>query len=520
MSDGPAPAPRLGAIAALLAGSVLLSRVLGYGRDLVLANQVGAGAEADAYFVAFQIPDILNYLLAGGAFSIGFLPVYTRLRSERGEEAAQRLFHTVLGTLGLVVVLATLGLWLYADRLIALQFPSFDAETHALAVRLTRIVLPGQIFFVTGGIVRAVLMARGRFATQALAPILYNLAIMAGGLLTGDVDGFAWGVLVGAVVGPWLAPLLDLARSERIRLRIAPLDLDFRHYLWVALPLMLGLSLATVDEWYDKWLGAGLGPGTVAYLGFARRLAQVPIGVVGQAIGAAALPTLSQLWASGRREELEHTLLRTLQASLAVSLLAATACLALAEPLVEIVWRHGRFTQEAAQNVAAIFGVFALGIPGWVTQQVAVRAFFAREDTWRPMILGSAFALSAIPLYLLMREEWGARGLAGAGALAMTANALATLLWARARHGAPDLAALASTAARATAIAAVAWLAADFVQLGQPGRTGAFVDLALGGSAIAVVALLGVRVLGDEAMREAGRGLIARLRRARPRDGA
>ena len=135
----------------------------------------------DAYSAAFQIPDLLNYFLAGGALSIAFIPMYARVRGRDGEAAAQRLFAVVLGTVSGIAVLATLLLWWWADALIALQFPRFDPDTQALTTHLTRIVLPAQVCFVAGGIVRAVLMARDRFATQALTPVLYNLGIIAAG---------------------------------------------------------------------------------------------------------------------------------------------------------------------------------------------------------------------------------------------------------------------------------------------------------------------------------------------------
>ncbi|MCX5737620.1 MAG: hypothetical protein NTZ61_03840, partial [Proteobacteria bacterium] len=151
------------AAAALLAGSVLLSRVLGFARESLLAYQVGASGQADAYYAAFQLPDLLNYLLAGGALSIAFLPLYTRIRTEQGEEAADRLLATVLGTLGAIALLVTVAMWFAADALVALQFPRFDADKRVLTAHLTRIVLPAQLFFLAGGVVQVPLLARGRF---------------------------------------------------------------------------------------------------------------------------------------------------------------------------------------------------------------------------------------------------------------------------------------------------------------------------------------------------------------------
>ena len=204
--SGRADVSRLGAVAALLAASVLLSRVLGYVREIALANQVGAGADVDAYAIAFLVPDLLNYLLAGGALSIAFIPLYARVLERDGDAAAGRLFQTVLGTLGAVVIVLTVVLWIEADRIAAGALSGFDPERRALAVRLTRILLPAQIFFVTGGILRAVLMAHGHFRSQAAAPLIYNICPIAVGLATGTVEGFAWGTLAGAVLSQWGYP--------------------------------------------------------------------------------------------------------------------------------------------------------------------------------------------------------------------------------------------------------------------------------------------------------------------------
>ena len=159
-------ARRIPAIALLLAGSVLLSRLLGYVREAVLAYHLGTSAEVDAYSAAFQIPDILFHFLAGGALAIAFVPFYTGVRQREGQEAAERLLAKVLGTMTVLAVAATAVLWWKAEALVALQFPRFAPDTQALTVRLTRIVLPAQIFFVAGGIVRAALMAHGRFGPQ------------------------------------------------------------------------------------------------------------------------------------------------------------------------------------------------------------------------------------------------------------------------------------------------------------------------------------------------------------------
>lgn len=510
-------AARIGAAALLLAASVLLSRVLGYAREALLAYRAGAGAATDAYYAAFQIPDLLNYLLAGGALSIAFLPLYTRQLAGGDRTAADRLLATVLGTLTAAAVLATAVLWWFAEPLIALQFPRFDPATQAATVHLTRIVLPAQIFFIAGGIINATLFAHGRFGAAALAPLLYNGGIIAGGLvlaplLPTPVEGFAWGALAGAVLGPFLAPLLYARGHVPLGWRIAPHDRAFLGYVLIAAPLMFGQTLLTVDEWYERWFGALLGAGAVSHLGYARRLMQVPVAVVGQAIAAAALPTLSRLYAEQRHDELNTVVLRTLQAGVGLAVLAAAGCFALARPLVQLIYQRGAFEASDTAAVAAILALLCLAVPAWIAQQIAARAFYARADTWRPMLLGTVVALAAIPLYLRLGALWGVRGLALAPAIGMSVNALGTILWARWRHGAPALDALLGTALRAAAAALPAALLVRWAVAADPVPTAtALLELGLGGAAFAACAALGTWAFGDAILRDTVRRVWSRV---------
>jgi putative peptidoglycan lipid II flippase len=170
---------------------------------MVLTRVLGRGAEADAYSAAFLLPDLLNYFLAGGALSIAFIPFYTRLWRATGMPAADRFLAVIFGTTGALAIAATSRCGSGAIRSWR-AVPGFSDEQTALTARLTRILLPAQIFFVTGGVLRGALMARGHFVSQSLAPVIYNLAIIAGGLALGTrigAEGFAWGALVGAIVG-------------------------------------------------------------------------------------------------------------------------------------------------------------------------------------------------------------------------------------------------------------------------------------------------------------------------------
>lgn len=508
---------RLGLVAVVLAGSVALSRVLGVAREMVLSRMLGNGVEVDAYRAAFLLPDLLNYFLAGGVLSIVFIPFYTRLLEREGDAAGDRFLAVVFGTTGLLAIVGTLAMWLAADRLVALQF-GFPEQQAALTARLTRILLPAQIFFVAGGVLRGALMARGHFLSQSLAPLIYNLAIIAGGLAFGrqlGAEGFAWGALAGAVLGAFGTAWLEARRVLDLRVRIDLSDPALHRYLAAAVPLVLGATMVTVDEWYDKWFGARLSAGTISALTYARQLMLLPVAMVGQAIATAALPTLARLSSEGREADLNETLLGALRAGLVLSCAAAAVVLVFAEPIVRLLYEGGRFGASDTWRVAGLLQIFALAVPAWIGQQIAVRGFYARGETWQPMWLGTAIAAGAAGLYWTLGQRNGATGLATAGAIGMNVNAIATLVLLRARHGGPPLAAIATTTARAAGIAGIAGLAAVALPPLGSGKLGALLDLAVGGALFAAVALAGVQLVGDPPLRSAVRGIARRLLRRR-----
>jgi putative peptidoglycan lipid II flippase len=505
-------------VAAVLAGSVALSRVLGAGREMVLTRVLGAGAEADAYKAAFLLPDLLNYFLAGGALSIAFMPFYTRLWKREGDAAADRFLAVVFGTTGALAVAVTALLWLGADPIVRSMFPRFSEEQAALTAHLTRILLPAQIFFVTGGVLRGALMARGHFASQSLAPVIYNLAIIAGGLALGHrigAQGFAWGALVGAIAGAFGTAWLEIRRVPGIRLsaRIDLRDTALLGYLAAALPLVAGVTLGTADDWFGRWFGGLLGAGAIASLSYARQLMLLPVGIIGQSIATAALPALAGQASEGRDAELHATLLGAVRAGLTLACLSAAASLVFASPLVMLLYQGGRFTAADSERVALLFQLYAFAVPGWIAQQIAVRGFYARGDTWRPMWIGTAVALAAAALYFALGRWYGVVGLAIAGVVGMNANAAATLGFLRAWYAGPPLAPIAGTVARAIAISAAAAGAAAVVPPLGEGRLGALVDLALGGAVFAIVSLVGLWIAGDEAQRGALRTVLRRLTR-------
>lgn len=512
---GHATGRKIAGAAGLLAGSVLLARILGFVRDALFASEVGVGAGADAYFAAFMIPDILGYLLAAGAAATAVTPPYLRRLEEQGTEAAARFASVVVGSVGLISTALTVLLWFAAEPLIRLQFPDFSPETLTETARLMRIVLPAQIFFLTGGILRGVLMAHGLFWPQALASVVYSALPIVGGLLLGGAEGFAWGTLVGAIIGQWAIPVLALRRLPGAvgGIRIGVFDGDFREYIWLALPLMLGLGLTTVDEWYEKWVGAQIEVGAIAAITYARKLMMAPVGVVGQAVGAALLPSLTRLFQRGDPKGFSDLFGNTLRTTLGLGLLASGALWLFARPIVEVLYQRKAFSEENTLEVAALLTILAFAVPGWVVQQVAVRGFYARGEMWRAMILSSVVALSVFPLYLLGGARHGVPGLAVASVAAITLNALITLGWLRMRTGAPALLSLGETFLRTVLIVGLG-VGGTFLALDRFGVEGggAWLRLIGGGALYLVIVGLASRWIGDAPLRGGIDRLLSRLR--------
>jgi putative peptidoglycan lipid II flippase len=291
-------------------------------------------------------------------------------------------------------------------------------------------------------------------------------------------------------------------------MRVAPFDPDFARYAWLALPLIAGVTLVAADEWLDRYFGQFVGGGAIALLFFARALMQAPVGLVGQAAGTAALPALSALIERGDESAAHDLLQRVLQLTVGLAVLAGAGLFVLADPVVSLLYVRGAFGADDGAMVAALLRVFSIGIPGWVLQSVAVRGFYARGDTWRPMLLGTAILILAIPLYSLLGQQLGARGLALAGVLTISANAAATLFWARSRYAGPAVAPVLGSLLRTLAIAGLAGAAAFALVGPREGALGALVDIALGGVAFVLIAVPGIWWLGDAPARE----LLQRLR--------
>src|SRR5215831_14032344 len=237
----------------LLMAAVMLSRVIGYVREAYIAYAFGAGPQTDAYVAGFTIPDWLNYLVAGGTASITFVSIYSRFLSQKKEHEAEKTFSVIITVMTAVLGVGILLAEIFTPQIERYMFNGFDAQQLELCVHLTRILLPAQLFFYVGGVVSAVLLSHRLFLLPAFGPLLYNVAIIMGGVVGArslGIASLAWGALVGSFVGPFLINAVGAARvGIGYRISFDVKNPAFREWVRLSIPLMLGVSLVTADDW-------------------------------------------------------------------------------------------------------------------------------------------------------------------------------------------------------------------------------------------------------------------------------
>jgi len=399
----------------LLTGSAFLSRVMGLVRDKFIAWLFGAGPQTDAYNAAFQLPEMLNYFLVGGTASITFVTILSRYRERGEQDEGQRAMSAILTAMLIVLGVATVLAEFVAPWYVHIFFPGFAADQAALCVRMTRILLPAQICFFSGGVFAAVLLTNKQFGYQAITPLLYNAFIIFGGLFFARAMGIS-SLAVGAVAGAFFgAFLLNAIGAARAGMHYRPL-LDFRHpglreWVRLSIPLMLGVSLVTFDNYILAFFASHL-TGDITRLTYAKRLFTAPMAIVGQAAGAASLPFFAALLGQNRHADFARSVNSSVKRILAVSLLLSAWMAALAHPAVDLVFRGGRFNRADANLTAVFFAIFSVSLALWAAQAIYARAFYAAGNTLTPMLASTIITVISLPIYWSLFHSLGAPGLA------------------------------------------------------------------------------------------------------------
>jgi putative peptidoglycan lipid II flippase len=414
----------------LLMTAMVLSRIVGYLREAYTAWAFGAGPTTDAYIAAFQIPDFLAYLVAGGTISITFVSIYSRFLAEKREQDAQKTFSVVITLMTLVLGIGVVLAEIFAPQLTRLMFHNFKPAEVDLCVRLTRILLPAQILFYVGGVVSAVLSSRRLFLFPALGPLIYNAFIILGGVTLSHslgIASLAYGALAGTFVGPFLVNAIGAARvGTGYSISFDVRNSAFREWVRMSIPLMIGVSLVSADDWILRYFASDAA-GAISHINYAKRLLQVPIAILGQAVGQASLPFFARLYGEKRMVEFADTVNGSVYRTAATALLASSLMMASALPLIDLVYRlpHGHFTFPDSQSTATYFFWFSLSLVFWSAQGLYARAFYAAGNTLTPMVASSLITIASIPMYRALYHAFSSVGLALASDLGIAANCLA-----------------------------------------------------------------------------------------------
>ncbi len=420
----------LAASIARVGGNTLLSRILGFVRDLVVARVFGADGATDAFFVAFKIPNFMRRLFAEGAFSVAFVPVLNEYRVQRGRPALKGFLDDMAGTLGAVLLLVTVLGVLAAPVLVLLFAPGFAADPgqRLLAGDMLRLTFPYLFFISLTALAGGVLNTYERFGVPAFTPVLLNLvligcALYLAPLMDRPIVALAWGVLIAGVAQllfqlPFLAALRLLPRP-----RFNPRDPGVRRVLVLMLPAMFGVSVAQISLLLDTLLASLLTSGSISWLYYSDRLMEFPLGVLGAALGTVILPRLSRRHAARSEEEFSQTLDWALRWVLLLGLPAAVGLFALAGPMMATLFHSGQFNGHDVLMAERSLMAYALGLVGFVAIKVLAPGFYGRQNMRTPVRIAVMATGVNLVLSLILMFPLGHAGLALATVVAALLNA-------------------------------------------------------------------------------------------------
>ncbi|MBI2882346.1 MAG: murein biosynthesis integral membrane protein MurJ [Candidatus Methylomirabilis oxyfera] len=415
--------------AGVVSGATLLSRILGFLRDLIIARLFGAGTATDAFFAAFRLPNMLRELLGEGALSAAFIPVFTESFRTRGREGAWRLAWTALMLLALLLVAVSIAGILLAPWLIRLIAPGFQAVPSKLhlAVYLTRMMFPYILFIGVAALFMAILNSQGHFATPALSPSMLNIAMIGCALyltpyMQPPILALAIGVLIGGV-GQLLIQIPAIWRRSRgAHWSIDVSDPAVGRITRLMAPGIAGLAITQVNVFIGTLLASLMGEGGISVLYYAFRLIQLPIGLFGVAIATVAFPTMARQAANRSLGEVGATVAYAIRLVLFVTLPSMVGLMVFRIPIIQILFERGAFDRSVTLATAEVVLFYAVGLGAYVSNRILVPAFYSLQDTATPVKIGMVTVMVNIASSLLLMRPMGLAGLALATALSSFVN--------------------------------------------------------------------------------------------------
>jgi putative peptidoglycan lipid II flippase len=440
-------------VVGVLMGSFVLTAVLGLIRQAVIGSRFGADVELDAYFAANRVSETLFSLISGGALGSAFIPVFARFQAADDMARAWRLARGVMSWVALLAGAFSILALIFAEPLTeTLLIPGAAASQVALTVSLMRIMLVTVLIFSVSGLCMAILNTHQRFFAASLTAGMYNIGLIIGALFLAPflgIYGLAWGAVLGAVLhlGVQLPALRQI--NFKFEFEFSPQTEGLGEVLRLMLPRVLGLAAFQINFWVNTAITSlsRQEQGSLSELSLAFVLLFSVLGVIGQSVGTAVFPTLSALAASDDTDGFRRTLAQAMRGVIFMALPATAGLIVLAVPAVDLVFGRGRWSPENTIGTAWALALYAVGLVGFALQEVLARAFYARRNTWTPVLVAIfGLILNVVLSVILIGVVQGAvRGQGSFGGLAL-ANALTTLiesaiLWllmSRALHGLED----------------------------------------------------------------------------------
>jgi putative peptidoglycan lipid II flippase len=435
--------------AGIMMGAALLSRVLGYARDRIIGYYFGASGHTDAYWAAFNVPDVLYYLLAGGALSAAFIPIFTRYLHEERREDAWRIANTLLTGLMLCVAVGVPLIMIFARQLLWVVVPGW-ARAHPDRVeecaRYVRIMAPMVFFTVTSALATGILQAFMHFTWPAVAWWVYNIGIIGGALVLGVGLGIGiFGLCIGVLAGALLMVAVQWPALVKAGMRYRPrLDLSHpgvREFVVKFLPVMLGLAASQIGLlWLPAIFGSFFKGGAITDLRYANRLVILPLGIFGISISTAAFPALAAQVAAGASADFKRTLSGSLRAILFLSVPCSVGLVVLSVPIVGLLWQGGKYGHEAAAATAFALTWYGPGLLGLAAMQVMNRGFYSMQDVTTPPLVGGLYlALNFALCMVLIRTPMAYGGVAMASSISAIVGMVVLLALLRRRVGPMDM---------------------------------------------------------------------------------
>jgi putative peptidoglycan lipid II flippase len=494
----------------ILMVAFLLNKVLGIGRQVVIARAFGTGPDYDAFVAAFRLPDILFMLISGGALATAFIPVLSeRLTLHPADDPdgwhlTSLVLNTMFGVVAVVSGLVALVALPLVEWLIA---PGFSPDIQALTANLMRLALLSTIIFSVSGLVGGVLHSHQHFVLPAIAPIIYNLGIMAGAILLAPSLG-VYGLMLGAIAGAAGHLLIQAPGLVRYRMRYRPVldwtEPGLRQVVKLMGPRILTVGVIQVNFIVIFNLASRLGEGSVSALDYGWDLMQMPQTIIGSAIGIVLFPTMSELAAQGDLAGLRRTMAQALRIILALAVPAMVGLMVLGRPLIQVMFERGEFGPDSTAAVYQSLQFWALALVAHSALEVVNRLFYAQKDTTTPLLGALAGMVVNLVLAVLLYRRLDAGGLALSNGVAVTIEVLLLLVFARRRLAGVEAGATLNTLLR-TLLAAAAMAAAviTFIFL-NPGLPPLAIVVGGGGLGLAVYLAAGL-LLGVKEIRLAPR---------------